>query len=108
MSAGPQLGNHRHSSMRHISMSQSHVPDMLMSTAKKRFTPPPSTTKSSMAKSSINSLNYGNQFKQISSSQMISDKVIFILKLSLKLSYNLKVHSFIQLPSSPPPNPKMR
>ncbi|CAO1357137.1 unnamed protein product [Diamesa serratosioi] len=74
MSAGPQLGHHRHSSMRHISMSQSHVPDMLLSTAKKRFTPPPSTTKSSMAKSSINSLNYGNQFKQNSSSQMISDK----------------------------------
>lgn len=72
-SAGPPI--HRHSSLRQLSMSQSHVPDLLAS--KKRFTPPPSMSKSMVNKSSISSLNYGNQFRQNNSSQTISDKVIF-------------------------------
>jgi hypothetical protein len=54
-------------------MSQSHVPDMLA--AKNRFTPPPSMSKSMVNKSSISSLNYGNQFRHNNSSQTISDKV---------------------------------
>lgn len=70
-SAGPSI--HRHSSMRHLSMSQSHVPDMLA--AKKRFTPPPSMSKSMVNKSSISSLNYGNQFRHNNSSHAINDKV---------------------------------
>lgn len=70
-SAGPSVN--RHSSMRHLSMSQSHVPDMLA--AKKRFTPPPSMSKSMVNKSSISSLNYGNQFRHNNSSHTISDKV---------------------------------
>jgi len=68
MSAGPPI-HRRHSSMRHLSMSQSHVPDMLA--AKKRFTPPPSLAKTMAGQSSI----YGNQFNQNNSSQFISDKV---------------------------------
>lgn len=59
--------------MRHLSMSQSHVPDM-MAAAKKRFTPPPSMTKSSIS-NNISYLSYGNQFKQNISSQTIGDKV---------------------------------
>lgn len=68
LSAGPPII--RHSSMRHLSMSQSHVPDM-MAAAKKRFTPPPSMTKSSIG----SNFSYGNQFRQNISSQTIGDKV---------------------------------
>lgn len=69
-SAGPPI--HRHSSMRHLSMSQSHMADLLV--AKKRFTPPPSMVNNS----SISFSNYDNQFRQNKSSQNISDKVIFL------------------------------
>lgn len=84
MSAGP-TPIYRHSSMRHLSMSQSHVPDM-MAAAKKRYTPPPSTSKSPFSSSN---LSYGNQFKQNISSQTISDKVTVLIKYSLSLSLTL-------------------
>lgn len=70
-SAGPSI--HRHSSMRHLSSSQNHASEMLA--AKKRFTPPPSMSKSMVNKSSISSLSYGNQFRHNNSSQTINDKV---------------------------------
>lgn len=52
-SAGPPI--YRHSSMRHLCMSQNYASDILA--AKKRFTPPPSM-------STINSSSYGNQSRQ--------------------------------------------
>jgi hypothetical protein len=73
MSAGPPII--RHSSMRHLSsMSQSHVPDMI-SAAKKRFTPPPSTSKSPFN----SNLSYGNQFKQNISSQTFGGDKVTVL-----------------------------
>lgn len=82
-SAGPSI--HRHSSMRQLSMSQSHVSDMVA--AKKRFTPPPSMSKSMVNNSSINSF-HGNQFRQNNSSLSISDQVNnFLFFYSLMLFY---------------------
>lgn len=85
-SAGPSI---LHSSMRRLSMSQSQMYDM----AKKRYTPPPSMSKSMVNKSSINSLNYGNHFRENRS--MISDKVILIFhyKNSTRLKQLAKVYN---------------
>jgi hypothetical protein len=62
------------------------VGGMLMEQAKKRYTPPPS-----MAKSSINYENYGNQFRQNNSTHTIGDKVLLLI-------FYLPAH--LQTPSS--------
>lgn len=71
-SAGPSI---RHSSLRNLTML--NMSDI--SLAKKRFTPPPSMSKSMVNNSSISGLNYGNHFRENYSNQVITDKVILLL-----------------------------